>query len=57
MTYTRGRVVVIERTDGHPLVAEYDGSVLTGIGSRLTAQVLPNALSVLAATDTEKDRP
>jgi len=56
VTYTRGRVVVVERTDGHPLVAEYDGSVLAGIGSRLTAQVLPNALSVLTATDTEKAR-
>jgi diacylglycerol kinase (ATP) len=52
VTYARGRVVVVERTDGCPLVAEYDGSVLTGIGSRLTAEVLPDALSVLAATDT-----
>lgn len=65
VTYARGRVVVVERTDGRPLVAECDGSVLTGIGSRLTVEVLPNALSVLAAcdtdidtdTDTEKDRP
>jgi diacylglycerol kinase (ATP) len=52
VTYARGRTVVVERPDGSPLVAEYDGSVLTGIGSRLTAQVLPRALSVLAATDT-----
>jgi diacylglycerol kinase (ATP) len=52
VTYARGRLIVIERTDGRPLVAEYDGSVLTGIGSRLTAEVLPDALSVLAATDT-----
>jgi diacylglycerol kinase (ATP) len=52
VTYARGRVVVVERTDGRPLVAEYDGSVLTGLGSRLTAEVLPGALTVLAATDT-----
>jgi diacylglycerol kinase (ATP) len=52
VTYARGRTVVVERTDGLPLVAEFDGSVLTGIGPRLTAEVLPQALSVLAATDT-----
>ena len=52
VSYARGRLVVVERTDGPPLVAEYDGTVLTGIGSRLTAEVLPDAVSVLAATDT-----
>ncbi len=52
VTYTRGRHVVVERTDGLPLVAEHDGSVLVGLGSRLTAEVLPAALTVLAATDT-----
>jgi diacylglycerol kinase (ATP) len=56
VTYARGRVVVVERTDGLPLVAEFDGSVLTGIGSSLTAEVLPRAVSALAATDTMTGR-
>jgi diacylglycerol kinase (ATP) len=51
VTYARGREVVIERTDGRPLVAEYDGSLLPDPGSRLTVEVLPDALTVLAATD------
>ena len=58
--YARGRRVVIERTDGHPLVAEFDGSVWDAAGSRLTIDVLPSALRVLgnadvATTDSERE--
>ena len=46
--YARGRRVEIARTDGAPLVAEYDGEVWTDAGPRLTAEVVPGALPVLA---------
>jgi diacylglycerol kinase (ATP) len=49
--YARGTSVIVERTDGLPLVAEFDGSVWDAAGSRLTIQILPNALLALAATD------
>jgi len=48
VTYTRGRHVVIERIDGDPLVAEYDGEVWDAAGPRLTIEVLPSALRALA---------
>jgi diacylglycerol kinase (ATP) len=49
--YGRGSRVVVERTDGRPLVAEFDGSVWDTAGPRLTVDVLPNALLALAAAD------
>jgi diacylglycerol kinase (ATP) len=49
--YARGRTVTVERTDGLPLVAEADGSVLDAVGSRLTIEIVPAALLALAATD------
>lgn len=49
--YARGTSVIVERTDGLPLVAESDGSVLDAAGSRLTIEIIPNALLALAATD------
>jgi diacylglycerol kinase (ATP) len=49
--YGRGSRVVVERTDGLPLVAEFDGSVWDAAGPRLTVDVLPNALLALAAVD------
>jgi diacylglycerol kinase (ATP) len=49
--YARGRRVVVERTDGRPLVAECDGSVWDAAGARLTAEVLPGALRTLALRD------
>jgi diacylglycerol kinase (ATP) len=49
--YGRGGRVVVERTDGLPLVAEFDGSVWDAAGPRLTVDVLPGALLALAATD------
>ncbi len=52
VAYARGRRIVVERTDGQPLVAEYDGS-LVQVGSRLTAEVQPRALAVLTAGDAE----
>jgi diacylglycerol kinase (ATP) len=48
--YARGTSVIIERTDGLPLVAEFDGSVWDAAGSRLTVEVVPHALLALAAT-------
>jgi len=49
--YARGTSVIIERTDGLPLVAEWDGSLWDAAGSRLTIEVVPDALLALAATD------
>jgi diacylglycerol kinase (ATP) len=49
--YGRGRRVVVERTDGRPLVAEFDGSVWDAAGPRLTVDVIPGALQALAAVD------
>jgi diacylglycerol kinase (ATP) len=48
--YARGTSVIVERTDGQPLVAEFDGSVWDGAGSRLTVEIVPGALLALAAT-------
>ena len=48
--YARGTSVVVERTDGMPLVAEFDGSVWNAIGSRLSVEIVPGALRALAAT-------
>jgi diacylglycerol kinase (ATP) len=47
--YGRGRQVLVERTDGGRLVAEFDGCVWDAAGSRLTVEVVPAALRVLAA--------
>jgi len=49
--YTRGSSVIVERTDGLPLVAEWDGSLWDAAGSRLTIEIVPNGLLALAATD------
>jgi diacylglycerol kinase (ATP) len=49
--YARGTSVIVERTDGLPLAAEFDGSVWDGAGSRLTVEIVPDALLALAATD------
>lgn len=49
--YTRGRAVVIERTDGRPLVAEYDGCVWDEAGPRLTIDIRPRALRAIGAAD------
>ncbi len=49
--YTRGRTVIIERTDGQSLVAEHDGSVWDAAGPRLTVEIVPNALLALGVPD------
>lgn len=49
--YARGRTVVIERTDGQPLVAEFDGSVWDAAGSRLTVEIVPDALLAVGVAD------
>jgi diacylglycerol kinase (ATP) len=51
VTYARGRRVTIERSDGRPLLAEYDGDVWPAAGPAMTVEVLPGALRVLAAVD------
>jgi diacylglycerol kinase (ATP) len=48
--YARGTSVIVERTDGLPLVAEFDGSIWDAAGSRLTIEIVPNALLALAAS-------
>ncbi|MFE3181239.1 diacylglycerol/lipid kinase family protein [Streptomyces violascens] len=48
VVYARGRRVVVERTDGEPLVFEYDGDLLPGAAARYTLDVDPHALPVLA---------
>ncbi len=48
--YARGTSVVVERTDGLPLVAEFDGSVWDAAGSRLSIEIVPDALLALAAS-------
>jgi diacylglycerol kinase (ATP) len=49
--YARGRTVVIERTDGRPLVAEFDGSVWDDAGPRLTVDIVPSGLRAIGASD------
>jgi diacylglycerol kinase (ATP) len=49
--YARGTSVIVERTDGLPLVVEFDGSVWDAAGSRLSVEIVPGALLALAATD------
>jgi diacylglycerol kinase (ATP) len=48
VSYGRGRSVVLERTDGRPLLVEHDGEVWDGAGDRLTVEVLASAVRVLA---------
>ncbi|WP_416971076.1 diacylglycerol/lipid kinase family protein [Streptomyces sp. 4F14] len=48
VVYARGRSVVVERTDGHPLVFECDGDVLDPPRERFTLDVRPGALRVAA---------
>lgn len=48
--YARGTRVIVERTDGLPLVAEFDGSVWDAAGPRLSIEIVPDALLALAAT-------
>jgi len=48
--YARGTSVTVERTDGLPLVAEFDGSVWDAAGPCLSIEIVPDALPVLAAT-------
>ncbi|HEY9437205.1 MAG TPA: diacylglycerol kinase, partial [Streptomyces sp.] len=48
VVYARGRRIVVERTDGRPLVFEYDGDLVDAPSSRFTLDVLPGALRVLA---------
>ncbi|HEY2301907.1 MAG TPA: diacylglycerol kinase family protein [Acidimicrobiales bacterium] len=51
VTYRRGRRITIERTDGQPLVAEFDGEVWSDAGPALTLEILPGAVPALAGLD------
>ena len=59
VVYARGRVITVERTDGHPISLEHDGEFLTGSTTRMTTRVLPTALRVLclAGNDSFGARP
>ncbi|WP_328492664.1 diacylglycerol kinase family protein [Streptomyces sp. NBC_00414] len=49
VVYARGRRIVLERTDGRPLLFEYDGDLVrSGDATRYTLDVVPQALRVLA---------
>ncbi len=47
--YSRGRSIVLERTDGSPLCFEHDGELVADAGSRVTLEVRPGLLPVLGA--------
>jgi diacylglycerol kinase (ATP) len=49
--YARGTRVIVERADGLPLVAEWDGSPWDAAGSRFTIEIVPRGLRALAAAD------
>ncbi|MDP9072718.1 MAG: diacylglycerol kinase [Actinomycetota bacterium] len=49
--YARGRRVTIERSDGRPLVAEYDGDLWLRPGPTMTIDVLAGALALLASIE------
>ena len=49
--YARGTRVTVERTDGLPLAAEWDGSLCDAAGSRITIEIVPAALRALVAAD------
>jgi diacylglycerol kinase (ATP) len=51
VTYRRGRRVSLERIDGRPLLAEYDGEVWSAASSACTVEVVPAAVAVLAPVD------
>ncbi|WP_369231302.1 diacylglycerol kinase family protein [Streptomyces sp. R21] len=48
VVYARGRRIVVERTDGRPVLFEYDGDLAPKAASRYTLDVVPRALTVLA---------
>lgn len=45
--YARGRRIVVERTDGQPVLFEYHGHLAPKAASRYTLDVVPRALTVL----------
>ncbi|MEU7383503.1 MULTISPECIES: diacylglycerol kinase family protein [unclassified Streptomyces] len=46
--YARGREVVIERTDGNPLLFEHDGELRPATGTRVTIEVVPGILPAVS---------
>jgi diacylglycerol kinase (ATP) len=46
IVYRQGHEVVIERSDGAPLLFELDGDLWTGAEERLTLSMVPGALPV-----------
>jgi diacylglycerol kinase (ATP) len=52
VTYVTGRHVVIESTDGLPLVAESDGDIIDDPSAVLTVEIVTGAVGVLAPRET-----
>lgn len=48
--YGQGRQIIVERTDGEPLVFEHDGDVMPIDRSSYTISVLPSAITVAVAS-------
>ncbi|WP_053847512.1 diacylglycerol kinase family protein [Streptomyces sp. NRRL B-24085] len=46
--YARGREVVVERTDGNPLLFEHDGELRPATGARVTVELLEGILPTLS---------
>ncbi|MGH4030309.1 diacylglycerol/lipid kinase family protein [Actinomycetota bacterium Odt1-20B] len=53
VVHARGRRVTVERTDGRPLLFEYDGDLAAGDSAGYTLEVVPRALPVLAPPDDQ----
>jgi diacylglycerol kinase (ATP) len=56
VTYARGRRIVIERTDSHPVWFEHDGEVLPHNGSRFTLEVVPHAVPIFVGPTADLGR-
>jgi diacylglycerol kinase (ATP) len=56
VSYARGRSVTIERTDGEPAWFEHDGEVLLNFGSRITLDVVPQAVPMLVGEAADLGR-
>ncbi|MEU3260896.1 diacylglycerol kinase family protein [Streptomyces albidoflavus] len=56
VVHGRGRHIVVERTDGHPLCFEHDGELQHLNWTRMSVEVLPGALGVWGAPTKEVTR-
>ncbi|EFE72578.1 diacylglycerol/lipid kinase family protein [Streptomyces viridosporus] len=56
VVHGRGRRIVVERSDGHPLRFEHDGELQCLNWTSMTVEVLPGALAVWSAPEEEVKR-